>query len=301
MASYPVFVASPEKVFVVHGRNDAARDAMFVFLRALGLKPIEWDQAIALTGKGSPYIGEALDHAFDEGQAVVVLLTPDDVAYLRSEYATDEEDPELAPQGQARPNVLFEAGMAMGRSADRTILVELGDLRPFSDVGGRHAVRMTDSVRARKSLAARLETAGCTVDTSGSDWLDAGDFTPPPKPGGGLPVGKRLTSTTRRGAHVDGRWSSRGGTKLDEVRITNNGAVPIFNVRLLVPEDLKGHIQLHGDDPVAKLPAGKSFTVRGWTANKTFGGGAPSQFELKVVGSLEDGTAFEQDVYFDAG
>jgi len=25
---------------------------MFTFLRSLGLKPIEWDQAIALTGKG---------------------------------------------------------------------------------------------------------------------------------------------------------------------------------------------------------------------------------------------------------
>src|ERR1700679_927460 len=104
---------------------------MFAFLRSLGLKPIEWDQAVALTGKGSPYIGEVLDVAFDEGQAIVVLLTPDDVAYIRNEYADGDDDPELKPLGQARPNVLFEAGMAMGRNADRTILVELGELRPF--------------------------------------------------------------------------------------------------------------------------------------------------------------------------
>ncbi|WP_290471296.1 hypothetical protein [Leifsonia sp. 71-9] len=45
-------MANVEKVFVVHGRNAAARDSMFTFLRSLGLKPIEWDQAIALTGKG---------------------------------------------------------------------------------------------------------------------------------------------------------------------------------------------------------------------------------------------------------
>ncbi|MCZ7537472.1 MAG: nucleotide-binding protein [Acidimicrobiia bacterium] len=31
---------------------------MFDFLRAIGLQPIEWTQAVALTGKGSPYIGE---------------------------------------------------------------------------------------------------------------------------------------------------------------------------------------------------------------------------------------------------
>lgn len=272
-----------------------------MFLRSLGLKPIEWDQAVALTGKGSPYIGEVLDVAFDEGQAVVVLMTPDDVAYLRTEYAHGDDDPETMPLGQARPNVLFEAGMALGRNADRTILVELGEIRPFSDVGGRHAVRLTSSPESRKSLAQRLDTAGCPVDLTGTDWLSAGDFAPPPKPGNGLPVGKRIPTQDRFGAAVDGRWVSLGGSKLDEVKITNVGAHPILNARLVVPEELQGHIQLHGDGPVAKLPVGKSFTVRGWTTNKTFDGGAPNQFELQVIGELEDGTLFEQEVYFDVG
>ncbi len=40
-----------------------------------------------LTGKGSPYIGEVLDHTFEAAQAVVVLLTPDEITYLRAEYA----------------------------------------------------------------------------------------------------------------------------------------------------------------------------------------------------------------------
>ena len=56
--------ANPDRVFVVHGRNQAAADSMFAFLRSLGLKPIEWDQAVAMTGKGSPYVGEVLDVAF---------------------------------------------------------------------------------------------------------------------------------------------------------------------------------------------------------------------------------------------
>lgn len=285
---------------MVHGRNAAARDSMFAFLRSLGLKPIEWDQAVALTGKGSPYIGEVLDVAFEEGQAVVVLLTPDDVAYLRREYTDRDDDPGLTPRGQARPNVLFEAGMAMGRNADRTILVEIGDLREFSDVGGRHALRMVDSPEKRKSLAERLKTAGCPVDMTGSDWMNAGDFTPPSAPGNGLPVGKRLPTRDRHGPHVDGHWYSSGGSKLDQARVTNNGDVPLFNLQLTVPEPLREYIQLHGDGPVAKLPVGKSFTVRAWTTNKTFQGGAPNQFELLVTANLEDGTPFEQDVYFDA-
>src|ERR1035438_818419 len=63
------------KVWVVHGRNLKARDAMFIFLRSIGLEPMEWGEALALTGKGTPYTGEVLDLAFAEAQAVVVLIT----------------------------------------------------------------------------------------------------------------------------------------------------------------------------------------------------------------------------------
>ena len=57
-------VADPRSVFVVHGRNSEARDALFSFLRAIGLTPIEWSQAVDLTGKASPYVGEILDTVF---------------------------------------------------------------------------------------------------------------------------------------------------------------------------------------------------------------------------------------------
>lgn len=272
---------------------------MFTFLRSIGLKPIEWDQAIALTGKASPYIGEVLDVAFDDAQAVVVLLTPDDIAYIRNEYAF-QDDPDLEARGQARPNVLFEAGMAMGRDDSRTVLVEMGDLRPFSDVGGRHAIRMDNSPQRRKSLADRLRTAGCPVDITGADWLNAGDFTPPVKPGNGLPMGKRLPSQDRTGAAVDGHWYSGSGSGFDHAKVTNIGGVPIYDIRLEVPDELTNKIDLHDNDGVAKLPVGKSFTVSAWTANRTMGGRAPKQFELRAVGRLDDGNPFEQDVYFDS-
>ncbi|GAB4602018.1 hypothetical protein MOKP20_33200 [Mycobacterium avium subsp. hominissuis] len=86
-----------KKVFVVHGRNLTARNSMFVFLRAIGLEPIEFSTAISATGSASPYIGQALDAAFDMAQAVVILLTPDDIAYLRPEYASGDDDPERLP------------------------------------------------------------------------------------------------------------------------------------------------------------------------------------------------------------
>jgi hypothetical protein len=41
-----------------------------------------------------------------------------------------ESAEERAPQ--ARPNVLFEAGMTFGKHADRTVIVEFGKTRPLA-------------------------------------------------------------------------------------------------------------------------------------------------------------------------
>jgi len=174
---FPNSLKNRRQVFVVHGRNHKARDAIFTFLRSIGLHPLEWSELVKATGKGSPYVGEILDRAFSEAQAVVVLMTPDDEGRLRQVFSKPD-DPiyEIKLTPQARLNVVFEAGMAIGRSSDRTIIVELGGLRPFSDVGGRHVVKLDNSSQKRQELAQRLQTAGCTINLNGTDWHTAGDF-----------------------------------------------------------------------------------------------------------------------------
>jgi predicted nucleotide-binding protein len=166
-----------KKVYVIHGRNRKACDALFDFLRSIKLKPFEFVEAIPETGKGSPYVGEVLDKAFSIAQAIIVLMTPDDEARLREHLWGPEEQPyekQLTPQ--ARPNVLFEAGMAMGKFADRTIIVELGKLRPLSDIFGRHTVKLDDSIEKRQDLAKRLENSGCPISLKGTDWQKSGKF-----------------------------------------------------------------------------------------------------------------------------
>jgi len=168
---------SPKKVFVVHGRNDKLRGSMFDFLRALGLNPVEWSQAIRATQKASPYIGEILDVAFDQAQAVIVMFSGDYYARLREEFLRQNDQPwekEFTPQ--PRPNVIFEAGMAMGRNVDRTLLVQVGELRLISDIAGRHITRLDNSPEKRQELVTKLQGAGCEVNTSGTDWLSTGDF-----------------------------------------------------------------------------------------------------------------------------
>jgi predicted nucleotide-binding protein len=174
----PISFSSDKKsVFVVHGRNVAARDAVCHFLRAIDLKPIEWSQAVSWTGKPSPYIGEVLDAAFSRAQAVVVLMTPDDEGKIRKGFASSIEpacETKLTPQ--PRLNVIFEAGFAMGRNQDRTVLVELGRLRHFSDIEGRLTLRLDNSSQKRQQFAERLQSSGCKVDLSGTDWHSAGNF-----------------------------------------------------------------------------------------------------------------------------
>ena len=190
----PIPIALPEQktstppsgdsrnVFVVDGRNNAAREALFTFLRAIGLHPLEWSEIVQATGKASPYIGEVLDRRFSMAQAVVVLLTPDDEAQLREPYWRPSDpyyETHLTPQ--PRPNVLVEAGMALGLFPERTVIVEIGELRPVGDIGGRQVIRMNDTAEKRHELAQRLKTAGCATNLSGTDWYKAGVFSSLPE------------------------------------------------------------------------------------------------------------------------
>ncbi len=169
-------------VFVVHGRDDRLRASMFEFLRALGLNPMEWSHAVAsVRNNANPYVGDILDAAMAKVQAVVVLFSPDELAYLKEQFwATDDKKGDGQPSGQARPNVIFEAGLALGRHPEKTVIVQVGKVRPFSDLAGKHIVRLGNEVAKRNEFANRLDGIGCTVDKVGNDWMTAGHFEPTP-------------------------------------------------------------------------------------------------------------------------
>ncbi len=221
-------IPDPRKVFVVYGRNTALRKAMFAFLRAIDLEPMEWGQVLKSAVQSSPYVGDALDHAFPQATATVVLLSGDDVARLGSAFLQpndNNDERNLTPQ--ARPNVLFEAGMAFGRSPQNVVLVSVGHVRPFSDIAGRYVLYMNDTVAARQDLAERLEHAGCAVDIKGkSDWHMAGDFASAMvEPDPSLPNAQLLEVVRRR---VDPQLNATYKPKVwAEVRNNSNRCVEI--------------------------------------------------------------------------
>jgi predicted nucleotide-binding protein len=170
-------MASADKtrnVVVVHGRDTVIRDSMFQFLTSLRLNPIEWNEAVRRTALGSPYIGQVLDALFRDAQAIVVILSPDESVELRHDLRTNDSNDDHG--WQPRPNVFVEAGMALAKDEPHTILVRIDVVRVASDLLGRNLVNLDDSSAQRHTLAQRLLTAGCSVVTTGTDWLRVGTF-----------------------------------------------------------------------------------------------------------------------------
>jgi predicted nucleotide-binding protein len=180
--------AYQRRVFLVVGRWVAAREAMTAFLRSLDLDVVLWDDAVAATGHGSSYPAEILDAGFARCDVVVVFMTPDDLSTLHPALRLGPAERSLS--GQARPNVIFEAGMAWQRSRQRTLIVTYGGLATFSDLNGVDRVRLDGSAESRHAVVARLKAMGVPVKDTGG-WLTAGQFPPalPPPSAGELGVG----------------------------------------------------------------------------------------------------------------
>jgi hypothetical protein len=112
----PARATNRKAVMIIYGHDHEANNAMFSWLRDIGLQPQEWSQLIDLSDSTSPYIGDVLERTFKNVQAVVAFFTPDELVR--------ERDTQTGTSGpwrfQARPNVLIEAGMALASIVQRS-------------------------------------------------------------------------------------------------------------------------------------------------------------------------------------
>jgi predicted nucleotide-binding protein len=167
-----------KRVFIVYGRNTAAHNAMKLFLQALKLDPLDFEEVRNDLG-GSPFVGDIVQEGMNRARAIVVLLTPDEYVALRPGLDSAHDPASEKKRWQARPNVLLEAGMALAIDERRTILVVLGNVHLSSDLHGRHFIHLDNSSRARDSLVNALIGVGCQVSRYIVDWNNpvvAGDF-----------------------------------------------------------------------------------------------------------------------------
>ena len=143
-----------KEVFIVHGRDDAAKETVARFLDRLGLSPVILHEQ---PNQGRTII-EKFEHHAQVGFAIA-LLTPDDVGALQ------EDASNLKPR--ARQNVIFEFGYFIGRlGRERVCALTKGDIELPSDYDGVIYIPLDDSEGWKMKLVQEFKNAGLNVDAN---------------------------------------------------------------------------------------------------------------------------------------
>ncbi|MDW3191646.1 MAG: nucleotide-binding protein [Cytophagales bacterium] len=170
-------ISQNHSIFLIHGRNDGIKKQLAILLNKLKINYKDWSSYLDTIKKSAPLTTEILDTAFKEATIFLVLLTPDDEVrlnpnFLNSNDSLEEQNIRL----QARPNVIFEAGMAYGRNPNTTIFIKVGNPSLFTDIEGKHVITLSNDVSSKFELVKTLENLGCEADTSQTDWMNFGNF-----------------------------------------------------------------------------------------------------------------------------
>ena len=140
------------RIFLVHGRNEAAREKVARFLERLDLEVVVLHEQ---ANKGRTIIEKFTDHS--EVSFAVVLLTADDIGSL------DTPGAELVPR--PRQNVIFEFGYFLGKiGRDRVCALYEDGVDILSDYNGVIYITLDQSDAWRLKLAKEIKEAGISID-----------------------------------------------------------------------------------------------------------------------------------------
>lgn len=138
------------KIFIVHGHDEGAREAVARYVERLKFEPIILHEQAS---RGRTVIEKIEAHS-DVGFAVV-LLTPDDFGGLKGEQ----------PKDRARQNVVLELGYFVGKlGRSRVCALKRGDIDVPSDFGGVVYVTFDESGGWRETLGRELQASGFEID-----------------------------------------------------------------------------------------------------------------------------------------
>ncbi len=140
------------KVFIVHGRDDAAKNEVALFLRAIGLEP----SILHLRPNGGRHLLTKFTEELEGAGFAVVLMTPDDEGGLSG--GGDR-------RRRARQNVVFELGFCIGKLGPAKVAALLkGDVEKPSDFDGIAYIGLDSSGRWKTDLARELHHANVPFD-----------------------------------------------------------------------------------------------------------------------------------------
>jgi hypothetical protein len=142
-----------DKIFIVHGHDEAAKHKIARFVADLDLTATILDEQ---PSRGQTIIDKFEEHA-DEAGFAIVLLTADDVG------APKDKTDELKPR--ARQNVILELGYFFcGLGRDRVCILYEEDVELPSDIHGVIYVQMDKHGAWKLDLAQEMVSVGIAVD-----------------------------------------------------------------------------------------------------------------------------------------
>jgi predicted nucleotide-binding protein len=152
-------ISISNKVFIVHGHDEKAKNELEIFLKELGLQPIVLHRQ---ADEGQTIIEKFEKHA-DVGYAFI-LLTPDEVSYSANQESL--EDNEKRKEYRARPNVIFEFGYFVGKlGRQRVCCLYTGNVTLPSDISGLLYKKFNCAIEeSGYSIIKELKAAGYRVD-----------------------------------------------------------------------------------------------------------------------------------------
>ena len=141
------------KVFIVHGHNNEAKETVARFVENFGIEAtILHEQA----NRGQT-IPEKFEEQASEAGFAIILLTPDDVG------ASQDEMTDLKPR--ARQNVVLELGCFWGRlGRERMCVLYKEGVELPSDIHGILYVPMDNFDGWKQKLAREMKQAGLPID-----------------------------------------------------------------------------------------------------------------------------------------
>ena len=142
------------EIFIVHGRDEGAKNIVARFLEKLDLKPVILAE---MPAKGRTIIEKFEQHG-QVGYAII-LLTPDDAGSLQG----DESD----PKPRARQNVIFELGFFIGHLGRKHVCaLTKGDVEIPSDYAGIEYIPFNDADGWKLKLIRELKSGGFDIDAN---------------------------------------------------------------------------------------------------------------------------------------
>ena len=149
-----------DRVFIVYGHDQTARDGLELLLRRMGLRPIV---LATLPASGDTIIEKLEGYLGTEGNIgfACVLLTPDDEG-----NAVGDPGPR---RYRARQNVVLELGMVLARlGRSRVAILHKESVELPSDIHGLLYIAFKERVEeARTQLYRELESAGYRPKSEG--------------------------------------------------------------------------------------------------------------------------------------